>query len=303
MKIKIVFLFMLLFTVSTGMQAQSLGEAILSALLGEDDKPKKEGKDPTHKYIDAGGMVGLVLPRNIASLDLVSVYWNPVDSRYIRVKESSKTSATIQGLRSTSSTVINAKYTYKTWVDGKEKNVTENFPFTITIRRVEPESISLPQITTVGWGLSRALPIRLTPEFAECDFMYDSDDTNVAMVNGDGYLYGVNIGETDVVVETSNGLRCETHVRCVIPDVSEVKITGYDKKEKHEIGDEFDLSYHYAPEHAIPDVRWSSSDREVATVDEHGHVTIVGAGTVHIILMDKTGKKNDIKIKIKKKKK
>ena len=278
------------------LQAQSVGEMIVNALLGE----KKE--DPTHKYIDAGGVVGLMLPQNITRKGLTSVYWSPVDSRYVRVKEQSGNSAVIQGLRSTSSTVVNAKYSYKTIVDGKEKTVTETFPFTITIKRVDPTSITMPQITEVGWGTSRSLPIRLMPEYSECDFLFDSSNTNIATVNANGSLYGVALGETDVLVKTSNGLQCETHVVCVIPGVSEVRITGFDKNVKYVAGDEFKLGFSYAPEHAIPEVTWSSKDPEVATVDNEGNVKVLSHGTTHIIVTDKTGMKNDIKLKVKKSK-
>lgn len=277
--------------------AQSIGRAIVDALLGGSEKRD----DPTHKHIDAGGTVGLVLPQNITRRELTSVYWSAVDSRYIRVKESNKTSAVVQGLRSTSSTVVNAKYSYKTIVDGKEKTVTETFPFTITINRIEPTSITMPQLTDVGWGTSRWLPIRLKPDFSEIDCLYDSSNTNVAIVNADGSLYGVALGEADVVVRTTNGLECSTHVRCVIPAVEAVEIRNFDKKAKHIVGDEFDLDYAYSPEHAIPEVTWSSSDPEVATVDNAGHVRCISHGTTHIYVTDKTGKKNDIKLKVKKK--
>lgn len=272
-----------------------MGKAIVNALLGN----SKE--DPTHKTIDAGGMVGLVLPRNITQLGLDRVSWEPVDSRYLRVKESSKTSATVQGLRSTSSTVINARYTYKTIVDGKEKQVTEKFPFTITIRRIDPEAVSLPQVVTVGWGVNAQLSPRLTPAFSECGFMYDSDDINTVTINENGVMYGVKLGETDIVVRTSNGLQCSTHVRCVIPPVNSLTITGYDKKgEKIVVGDELQLGYTYGPEHAEPSVQWSTNKPELATVDQTGHVKFLDHGTVHVILTDKSGAKTDVKIKVKK---
>ena len=300
---KITFTIMMCALSVMGAKAQSVKEVIADAIVSAIVGDSKQGKDtPTHKYIDAGGTVGLVLPKNITSLELGTVTWSPVDSKYVRVRQSNKTSAVIQGIRSTSSTVVNAKYSYKTFRDGKEKTVTETFPFTITVYKVDPESVTLPQVTEVGWGLSRGLPLKVTPEFAECNYLFDSSDINTVTVDGNGYLYGVQLGEADVTVKTSNGLTCETHVRCVIPPVSEVKITEYNKKEKHEIGDELQLSYTFAPEHAIPEVKWSSTDPEIATVDQNGHVILKDSGTVHIVVTDKTGKKNDIKIKVKKSK-
>lgn len=294
---KIITLLLLAALVATGAQAQeSLGKAIVNAIFGGGGKD-----DPTHKTIDAGGMVGLVLPKNITQLGLDRVSWEPVDNRYLRVNESSKTSATVQGLRSTSSTVINAKYTYKTFVDGKEKQVTEKFPFTIKINRIDPEAVSLPQIVTVGWGVTSQLSPRLTPAFSECGFMYDSDDVNTVTVNENGVMYGVKLGETDITVRTSNGLECSTHVRCVIPAVTALEITGYNKKnEKIVIGDELQLGYNYGPEHSEPSVTWSTNKPEIATVDQNGLVKFLDSGTVHVILTDKSGASTDVKIKVKK---
>lgn len=300
---KITFTIMMCALSVMGAKAQSVKEVIADAIVSAVFGDSKQGKDtPTHKHIDAGGTVSLVLPKNITSLDPSAVTWSPVDSKYVRVRQSNKTSAVIQGLRSTSSTVVNAKYSFKKFKDGKETTVTETFPFTITVNKVDPESVTLPQVTEVGWGVTRGLPLKVTPEFAECNYLFDSSDINTVTVDGNGYLYGVKLGEADVTVKTSNGLTCETHVRCVVPSVSSVEVTGFNKKDRHEVGDELQLSFSHAPEHAIPEVKWSSTDPAIATVDQNGHVKLLDTGTVHIVVTDKTGAKNDVKIKVKKNK-
>lgn len=294
-------LFFVAFFAMTAMtcNAQSFGEKILNAIVdGLSDDKKKD--TPTHKYIEAGGQVGLVAPKSAVE-EASSYSWSPAESDKVRVVQSTKSSCTIQGLRSTSGTIVNYKYSYKYYKDGKEKTENVSIPFTITISRIDPEAVTIDQETTVGWGITSQLRPRFTPQYAEAGLSYDSDNTNVVQVNSNGVMTGIALGEANVRIRTSNGLETETHVTCVIPRVSKIEVVGYDKKNKLIPGDEVQLDYRYAPEHAEPQVTWSSNDEEIAKVDQNGHVTIVGNGTVHIYCTDKNGAKDDIKLKPKKK--
>lgn len=279
--------------------AQSTGKKILNAIVDGLTSDGNKKDSPTHKYIEAGGQVGLVAPRNAVE-EATSYSWSPAESDKVRVVSSSKNSCTIQGLRSTSGTIVNYKYYYKIYKDGKEKTESTTIPFTITISRIDPEAITIDQETTVGWGVTAQLRPRFTPQFAEAGLSFDSDNTDVVKVNTNGVMTGIALGDANVRIRTSNGLETETHVTCVIPPVSKIEVVGHDKKEKLQQGDEIQLDYRYGPEHAEPNVTWSSNDEEIATVDQTGHVKFVGHGTVHIICTDRSGAKGDVKLKPKK---
>lgn len=295
---KMIILFAFLAMTAMTCNAQSTGQKILNAIV---DGLTSDGKKdtPTHKYIEAGGQVGLVAPKN-AVADATSYSWSAAESSKVRIVQSSKNSCTVQGLRSTSGTVVNYKYNYKIIKDGREKIESATIPFTITISRIDPEAITIDQETTVGWGITSQLHPRFTPQFAEAGLSYDSDNTDVVRVNTNGVMTGISLGEANVRIRTSNGLETETHVTCVIPAVSKIEITGHDKHDKLYPGDELQLGFKYGPEHAEPSVTWSSNNTEIATVDENGLVKIVGHGTVHIYCTDRSGAKDDIKLKPKK---
>lgn len=297
---KAIILIAILAMTATTCSAQSVGNKILNAIVdGLTGSDKKD--NPTHKHIDAGGMVELTVPKDIVKRGFTSYRWTANESSKVRIVDSSKTGATIQGLKSSSGTIVHFKYKYKVFVDGKEKSEEGSVAYTITINRVEPESITIDQETTVGWGITAQLRPRFTPQYAEAGLSYDSDNTSVVQVNSNGVMTGIALGEANIRIRTSKGLETETHVTCVIPNVSKIEITGNEKGKKLIPGDELQLDFMYAPEHAAPSVSWSTSDSSIATVDETGHVKIIDKGTVHIYCTDKNGAKGDLKLKPKKK--
>lgn len=293
----IISLFALTATTNAQAQANRVAEAIVDAIFGDGKK-----KDTfTHKTTDAGGQVSFTVPKEILAQAAGEWYsWEVSESSKAAVVSSTRNSAVIKGKYSTSSTIINYKYRVREFVNGKEKYETVSFPFTLTVNRIEPTSITIDQETTVGWGIQSQLRPKFTPEFSEAGTSYDSDNTNIVTVSANGVVTGQKLGDANIIIRTDNGLETRTHITCVIPPVSKIKVTGHDKSEKLYPGDEIQLGFDYAPEHAEPQVRWYSSDKQIATVDENGLVKILDHGTVHIYCEDKNGAKNDIKLKPKK---
>lgn len=259
--------------------------------------PRKE--EPRQKTIKAGGEVAFSVPRDVLDRGYDRYKWE-IDDRKLKIISYDKSSATFLGIASTPSTVINYKYFYKVKdKDGKDKTESATIPFTVTILKVAPTSIDVRPETTVGWGVNSYLSYRLWPEYSEADMHFLTDNPNVVTINSSGNAYGVALGEANVYVKTDNGLEAVTHVTCVIPEVSNIKVKGYDKKQKLYVGDELQLEAEYSPVHSEPSLTWSSSDETKATVDAYGYVKIVGKGTVHIICKDISGVKGDVKLKSK----
>ena len=254
-----------------------------------------------HRYLDAGAQVHVKIPKEI--LDSACddwYYWSVADYGKAKVVYSSKGDATIKGLKSTSSTIINYQYNVKVFKDGKDKKEERSYPITLTIRRVTPTGMTINQVSEVGWGTTASLLPTFYPECAEAGLSFESSDPNIVSVFSDGRAVGNTLGEADVHIKSDNGLEASTHVVVVVPKVSVINITGYDSRMKVHPGDNLQLGFQYGPEHAVPSVSWMSTDSGIATVDQLGQVSIVGVGTAKIICKDKDGVEGTIKIKSRK---
>jgi len=296
---KIYLLAFVLTLLSPASHAQSLGDvlnAVADAISGE----KKD--EWRNKVIDAGGQVGLSVPKDVLHKDITYWSWSVSDLSKLRIVSNDKSSCVIKGISSTSSSVVTYKYYYKVMKDGKEDKESRTITYNIKVNQIVPTSLSVLQETTVGWGTYAQLRPILKPDYSEAALEYTSENTDIVRVGTNGKIYGVAMGDTYVTIRSDNGLETETHVTVGMPSISEIKITGYDKNVKLYDGDQLQLGYTYAPEHAEPQVRWQSSDSHIATVDENGLVTFVSNGTVHIYCIDRTGVKADIKLKPKKNK-
>lgn len=119
-----------------------------------------------------------------------------------------------------------------------------------------------------------------------------TDDEDVVSVDQKGCVSFVGEGETTVWVETEDGDyrdSCKVYAQKVAQPVSGVSISQteaiMDLSEP-----KLQLSAKVEPENAtIPDILWSSSNREIATVDENGLVTGLAVGEVIIRAETKEG--------------
>ncbi len=121
---------------------------------------------------------------------------------------------------------------------------------------------------------------------------YSSSDKNIATVSEEGVLTGVNEGTCTITVRIGSA---ESEVMAVI-DVTVVEpeyiaITGiafsqqnpeFDADETIDIYDILILSSADPAENATEKVNFSSSDEEVATIDENGIITVKKLGTTDI---------------------
>jgi len=246
-------------------------------------------------YLDAGSTAKIYVPGYILDMHPTSIRFD--GNSYVRVQYSNNREATILGLRSTNGTqvVMTYKWTEKTETGSKFHEETYSFP--VVVNRVDPESITIRQMYTVGWGKVVNLSPSLYPDYAECGFSYDSENPKVAQVSY-GLIRGESLGETTITVRTSNGLSASALVRVVVPPCESVKFDNTNKK-FGKVGDEQHLSARFTPEHAEPVLSWESSDPNIAYVDENNVLHAVGEGKVTITLHSDNGEKYHRKYKIK----
>jgi hypothetical protein len=88
-------------------------------------------------------------------------------------------------------------------------------------------SVSLPETTSVGVGLSTQLTAVLEPDYAEYTLTWSSQDETIATVDKDGVVKGIKVGETDITVKTNNDLTATCHVTVEDLDIPEVGVDGF----------------------------------------------------------------------------
>ena len=144
---------------------------------------------------------------------------------------------------------------------------------------IPAESLSLDMETRdVYQGKQFNLKAVVTPEDSKQRIHWRSSDPWIASVNSKGKVTGRSFGSATVYAETDGGLIAEcrvnvmTHAEELSLDVKNLKIN---KGTVHKLNSVIRPSY--SPETTDKCV-WNSTNEKVATVDENGMVTAVGAG-------------------------
>ncbi|MBQ9766368.1 MAG: Ig-like domain-containing protein [Lachnospiraceae bacterium] len=127
---------------------------------------------------------------------------------------------------------------------------------------------------------SYRLVATIQPEGArELEIEWTSSDPTIATVNENGLVTYIKPGE--VVITAMVGKYTDSCILKIITPVDSITLNETEKTLK--IGDILELIPVILPDNAThKEVVWESSDTRVATVDENGIVTAVGAGSAYI---------------------
>lgn len=79
-----------------------------------------------------------------------------------------------------------------------------------------PKAIALPERKSIALGASEQMKAELTPADAETSLTWFSDNPEVVSVTPGGRVTALKVGEADLMVQTSNGLRAKIHI--VVPE-------------------------------------------------------------------------------------
>ena len=106
--------------------------------------------------------------------------------------------------------------------------------------------------------------------------VWTSSDKNIAIVDANGNITAVGVGECDITATCQNvSVTCHVTVLPVLPE----SLTLNCEHEYVFIGDTFQLIATILPDNTTDKtVTWSSGDESIATVDKNGLVTAVGLG-------------------------
>ncbi len=139
---------------------------------------------------------------------------------------------------------------------------------------------------------SRQLVATITPSNAtETDLLWSSDKPSVATVGPDGLVTAKGEGTATITATTEDRLMEATcTVTVVNVDIPLTSVTLNKKAIKLGINGTKQLKVIFVPSNATNrDVAWDSDDPGVATVDAHGFVSAIGAGSAVITVTAQDG--------------
>ncbi len=132
---------------------------------------------------------------------------------------------------------------------------------------------------TIGTGETRKLEVE--SDTGNDKFIYQSMNEEVAIVNKDGVIHGIKVGETEIKISAANGVSTNVKVNVINVEASKINISG--SKSIIKKGDSLDLQAEVWPKNATEKtILWTSSNPNVATVNEAGVVFAKAVGQTTI---------------------
>ncbi len=148
---------------------------------------------------------------------------------------------------------------------------------------------------TIGTGETRQLAVE--SDTGNDNFTYQSLNEEVATVSEDGAIYGVSVGTAEIKISAANGVSTTVTVNVTNVEASNIVISeasGTTIKK----GNTLDLTAEIWPKNATETkITWTSSNPNVATVNENGTVKAVAIGQTTITAVVGT-QSNSIVIKV-----
>lgn len=145
------------------------------------------------------------------------------------------------------------------------------------------ESITLNQTElAMGVGDTYTLTATVSPAEAEVTLEWISANPDVVSVDTDGNLTAIAAGTTTVTVRSGEiSASCNVTVSEEAPVVESIKVTP--ETAEVLINGTFQLTAEVTPADAAVEVKWRSSNEDIATVSEDGTVTGIAAGNVIVM--------------------
>ena len=161
--------------------------------------------------------------------------------------------------------------------DGRVK-ATCRVKVTMPVKSVKMSRSSM----TLGIGKTAALSAVVSPKTATNKAVtWKSSNYDVADVSSTGKVTAKKLGYAVITATTKDGsFKCTCRVN-VVRSVTGIKLDTL--KKTVEPGESFDLNYTIKPSNPTnPNVKWSTSNKKVATVTQDGEVRAVGKGEAKI---------------------
>jgi uncharacterized protein YjdB len=226
--------------------------------------------------VDNCGYPGGTPVVNITGGDFSSTNGDPVGS-YKRTDDSTQTTgpdvAVIGFIKGGSFSKIPAQVLVAEGYEVKE----DNGKYVVTTVTVPVSGISLDQTSlTLTIGDTSTLKATVSPANAtDKSVIWSTSHEEIATVGQDGTVTAVGVGEA-IITATAGDKKAECKVTVSYADVASITLNETELTLAQ--GGTTTLTATVLPENADKTVEWSSSDANVATVDQHGTVKAIGAG-------------------------
>lgn len=126
---------------------------------------------------------------------------------------------------------------------------------------------------------------------------WESNNNDVITIDNTGKITAIGVGEAEVVVIADDRWRATCNVTVIPFEVASITLN----KETMELffGEEETLTYTLTPENANnKNIKWSSNNNDIATVDSIGKVTAIGVGLTQITVTSGNGISDSCKVTI-----
>ena len=159
------------------------------------------------------------------------------------------------------------------------------------IKEIKSINFAQNKVSVKKGGTITLIPIIKPSELSGSKLTWKSSDPNIATVDSNGKVTGVNVGKVTITVTTPNGKTATCVVEVVKEDVSAEKLYLTVDNDTIGIGSAIQVNAIIEPANATNrDLIWTSSDTTIATVDSKGVVKGRKTGTVTITAKTKDGK-------------
>ncbi len=217
----------------------------------------------------------------------------------LRVDEANSNYCDFYGVSPGTATVT--LYSYKLvvgWGGSHIENMTEQWTVTVVPNGPAAKYIKLNKSSLkLNKGKTKALSYYLSPSDAEKSVTWKSSNTYVATVNSSGVVTARNGGKTIITVTTSNGKTAKCRVTVTVK-AKKVKLSK--SKLIMSKGESKKISCTLSPRDTTEKATFSSSNRNVATVNSKGKITAVNLGKATITAKTPSGKKAQCRVTVKK---
>ena len=164
-----------------------------------------------------------------------------------------------------------------------------------------PSSVTLDKSGTVMLKKGETLQLKATmaPATAVSALTWTSSRKKVAIVNGSGLVTAEKEGTTVIRVATRNRKKASVKIRVVDPYKVASVWLNHTGTVTLKPGETLQLKPGFAPDTAVPGtLKWTSSRKKVAIVDENGLVTAKKKGKARITVRTANGKKATVTINV-----
>jgi uncharacterized protein YjdB len=147
---------------------------------------------------------------------------------------------------------------------------------------------------TIDIGATFKLSVKkVKPTDASKEVTWKSSDSKIATVDKDGVVTGIKKGIVVITATSKTNSSVSAKCKITVKDIKPTKVEISPSSKTLTVGDTYTFTAKVKPTNVNQEVKWSSSNNKVATIDKDGVVTAIKEGTTVITAQVK----EDTKIK------